>query len=87
MDTGVSEKPLSMESEGDSSRVSSGEEEELLADPSKAAAVEAEPRHQDLAKGDTRRSKGTAAGLKSKTEDGPTPPQSKKKPKKERQAP
>jgi len=68
-----------MESEGDSSRVSSGEEEELLADPSEASAVEAEPRNQDLAKGDTMRSKGTAAGLKRKTEDGPTPPQSKKK--------
>jgi len=31
MDTGVSERPLSLESEGDSSRVSSGEEEVLLA--------------------------------------------------------
>ena len=82
MDTGVSEKPLAMESEGDSSRVSSGEEVELLADPSEAAAVEAEPRHQDLAKGDTTRSKGTAAGLKRKTKDGPTPPESKKKMKK-----
>jgi len=47
-----------MESDGDSSRVSSVEKEELLADPSEAAAVEAEPRHQDLAKGDTGRSKG-----------------------------
>ena len=87
MDTGVSEKPLSMESEGDSPRVSSGEEEESLADPTEAAAVEAEPRHQDLAKGDTRRSKRTAAGLKRKTEDGPTPPQSKKKMKMKRQPP
>ena len=46
MDIGVSEKPLSTESEGDSSRVSSGEEEELLADPSEAAAVEAELRKE-----------------------------------------
>jgi len=59
----------------------------LLADPSEAAAVEAEPRNQDLAKGDTRGRKGTVVGLKRKTEDGPTPPQSKKKTKKKRQAP
>ena len=51
----------------------------LLAGPSEVAADDAEPRIRDLAKGDTRRSKGTAAGLKRKTEAGPTPPQSKKK--------
>ena len=73
------------ESQGDSSRVSSGEEEVLLAGPSEVAAVDAEPRIRDLAKGNTRRSKRTATGLKCKTEAGPTPPQSKKK--KKRKAP
>jgi len=51
----------------------------LLAGSSEEAAVEAEPKIQDHAEGDIRGSKGTAAGLKRKTEGGPTPPQSKKK--------
>jgi len=63
---GVSERPLSTESESDSSRVSSGEEE------LRAAC-------RPLGGGSCRvRANGTAAGLKRKTEAGPTTPQSKK---------
>jgi len=51
----------------------------LLASSLEEAAVKTESKIQDHAEGDTRGSKGTAAGLKCKTEGGPTPPQSKKK--------
>jgi len=79
MDTGASGRPLSSESRVLISSPRGKKKCCLLGLRRRQEAVKAKPKIQDHTEGDTRGSKGTAAGLKCKTEGGPMPPQSKKK--------